>query len=181
MSLLSKKNIIIADMQVRKVPIRTTDSWLVVLYRLISQLIFSPHFACVFLYRVNVSLAKRFSMCARLLSACRYYMFGNEISYRATIGPGFRICHLSDIVIGANVVIGKNFNIYNGVTIGAKYFDMPDAKPHIGNNVIIGTGSKILGDIHIDDNVTVGALTIVDKDVSKDVIVYGNPMRIKEK
>lgn len=135
------------------------------------------YFACVVHYRLNVALHRRFPRLAAVMAQQRYYLFGNDISPRARIGPGFRIHHTSDIVIGRSVVIGSNAHIYNGVTIGSKSMQAPDDMPLIGNNVLIGTGAKVLGKIKIGDNVVIGALTFCDKDVPANAIAVGNPMR----
>lgn len=145
---------------------------------LITAFTFDHGFACVFMYRINHLLYRRSPRIARLFGVWRYYTFANDVSYAASIGPGFKICHTSDIVIGARVHIGENCTIYNGVTLGAKYFDRPDEKPVVGNGVTVGTGAKILGPITIGDGALIGALTFCDKSVPASTTAVGNPMRI---
>ncbi len=133
-------------------------------------------YACVFWFRVNV-LLRRFPRLAALMAVQRFYTFANDISYKAEIGAGFRIHHTSDIVIGRTVRIGKNCHIYNGVTLGSKSMDRPDDMPTIGDNVLIGTGAKVLGNVTIGDNAIIGALTFCDKDVPANTTAVGSPMR----
>jgi len=132
-----------------------------------------PNFACVFWYRVNRYWPNR------RLNAKRIYWFGNDISQWADIGAGLRLIHMSDIVIGRRVKIGKNCSIANGVTLGEK--NIGGRMPRVGDNVYLGTGAKILGDIEIGDNSIIGALTFCDKSVPKYSVAYGNPMVIKRK
>jgi serine O-acetyltransferase len=99
-----------------------------------------------------------------------------EISPRANIGPGLFFPHPQCIVIGM-ATLGENCTVYQGVTIGAK-LPYHDKYPKIGDNVYIGAGSTILGDIKIGNNVTVGAKTLILDDVPDNTVVVGNPSRI---
>lgn len=92
------------------------------------------------------------------------------------IGPGLRIWHFGCIVLHPNVKIGYNCDIRHGVTIGnrQKYDDVPK----IGNNVNIGAGAMLLGDINIGDNVTIGANSVVISDVPSNHTAVGNPAKI---
>ena len=145
---------------------------------------YSPGFACVFWFRTNQYLARKNNRFARYfsrrLSVRRIYRFGNDISCWSEIGPGFRIVHISDIVIGRKARAGKNLTILNSVTLGEKNVS-ENAMPNIGDNVYIGTGAKLLGDITVGDNVTIGALTFCNKSIPSNSVVYGNPMIVKRK
>ena len=96
-----------------------------------------------------------------------------DIIPSAIIGEGMRIGHASDIVIGPDVTIGTNATIFNGVTIGNRYVDKENAMPRIGNNVMIGTGAKLLGSFKIGNDVKIGANAIVFKNVKDKEIVVG--------
>jgi len=141
-------------------------------------LIYSPRFNCVFWYRVNRLMHLRKLPGRRLLSVWRFYRFGNEISYLADIGPGFRLSHVPDIIIGAATKVGSGFQIYNGVTLGGR---TTSQGPTLGDNVLIYTGSKVLGDIKIGDNVTIGAMSLCIKDVPSNSIMYGIPPNVTVK
>jgi serine O-acetyltransferase len=76
--------------------------------------------------------------------------------------------------------IGSNVTIFQGVTLGAKELDMGfdcGRRPEVGNNVVLGAGCKILGGIHIGDNVTVGANSVVVDSVEANSTVVGIPAR----
>jgi serine O-acetyltransferase len=82
-------------------------------------------------------------------------------------------------VIGATR-IGSNATIYQGVTLGAKEIDMafdPALRPQVGDNVVLGSGCKILGGVTIGDNVTVGANSVVVESVEPGATVVGIPAR----
>ena len=98
---------------------------------------------------------------------------GCEISPSAKIGGGLLIHHSVGIVIGHSVVIGENFECFQGVTIGSNRKELNgQTMPIIGNNVSIGTGAIVVGPIHIGHNVVIGANAYVDKDVPDNTFVY---------
>lgn len=107
----------------------------------------------------------------------------NSISTRASIGKNTVFYHHGlGCVIHRNCVIGDNCKVFGNVTIGCKWFKrrINDGKvPRIGNNVMIGAGTLILGDIYIGDNSFIGANSTVLSDVPQNSIVTGNPARIK--
>lgn len=142
---------------------------------------FNPRFAPVALYRLSHALyVRRFTPLARLLSLINFFFFGIEIAMRCEIEEGLYFPHTVGTVIGARR-IGKNAIIYHGVTLGAKEIDLgyhDDQRPVIGDNVIIGSGAKVLGDVTIGDNVIVGANAVVVDSTPKDVVVGGIPARI---
>ena len=147
------------------------------LYRLLWCSFFKPPVVCVFWYRVNRRLFEnRRFLLASLLSARRRYWFANDISYKARIGAGLYIPHLSDIVIGPKVEIGSRATILNGVTVGTVPF-VRDKKqrPVVGDHVFIGTGAKVLGGIRIGDHVTISALSLCTRDVPSQSIFFGIP------
>jgi len=101
---------------------------------------------------------------ARLLSGVTRFFTGIEIHPGAIIGKRLFIDHGMGIVIGETTVIGDNCTIYHSVTLGGTGKDTGKRHPTIGNNVIIGTGAKVLGPINIADDVKIGAGAIVLKD-----------------
>lgn len=84
---------------------------------------------------------------------------------------------IKGIFIAGKARIGKNVTIFQQVSIAVRYPSESDA-PVIGNNVLIGTGAKILGPIRIGDNVKIGANAVVTKNVPDNCTVVGNPARI---
>jgi len=146
--------------------------------------IFNPRFMPVFLYRLShFFYKKRLMFLAKIFSMINFIIFGIEITIKCEIGPGLIFPHTQGTVIGS-IKIGKNALIYHGVTIGAQRMDVnfdPTTRPIIGDNVIMGAGSKILGAIHIGNNVTIGANAVVINDVKDNTTVVGIPAREIEK
>lgn len=104
-------------------------------------------------------------------------MTGVEIHPAAKIGRRLVIDHGMGIVIGETAIIGDDVLIYHGVTLGAKSGTSGKRHPTIGNNVVIGAQSTVLGNITIGDNASVGAGSVVTRDVANGATVVGNPAR----
>lgn len=91
-------------------------------------------------------------------------------------GPGLSIAHYGTIVVNGNSKIGKNCRIQEGVNIGATNGNTK--APIIGNNVFIGTGAKIIGDIEISDGIVIGAGAVVVKDFNEpNITIAGVPAK----
>ena len=114
----------------------------------------------------------------RLMSYWTRIFTGIEIHPKASIGNRFFIDHGEGVVIGETTVIGDNVLIYQQVTLGGTGKEQGKRHPTIGNNVIIGAGAKILGNITIHDNVRIGAGSVVVEDVPEYSTVIGVPGRI---
>ena len=99
--------------------------------------------------------------------------------YPNTVGPGFRIYHVGDFThIGRNVKIGKNCTLLPGVVFGNKTEEEDDRPVTVGDDCFFGLGARILGPVHIGNNVTVGANAVVTKDIPDNAIVGGIPAKI---
>jgi len=97
---------------------------------------------------------------------------GTHLNYGARfLSPPSLPHHLNGIIVSHNAVIGNNCTIFHQVTIGSN-FKNNDA-PEIGNNVIIGAGAKLIGNIKIGNNVKIGANAVVTKDVPDNKTVIG--------
>ena len=104
---------------------------------------------------------------------------GVEIHPAAKIGDRFFIDHGSGVVIGETTEIGENVSIYQGVTLGGTTLKRGEKRhPTLGNNVVIGAGAKVLGNITIGDYVQVGANSVVIKDVASNCTVVGIPGKV---
>ena len=103
---------------------------------------------------------------------------GADIHPGATIGKSFFIDHATGVVIGETAVIGDHVIIYQGVTLGGVSSSKGKRHPTIGNNVVIGTGAIVLGNITIGNNVRIGAGSVVLKDIPDDSTVVGIPGEI---
>ena len=102
---------------------------------------------------------------------------GIEIHPGAQIGENLFIDHGSGVVIGETCIIGNNVVIYHGVTLGGTGKETGNRHPNIGNNVMIGTGAKVLGNISIGDNCKIGAGAVVLEDVPSNTTVVGVPAK----
>ena len=114
----------------------------------------------------------------RLISYLTRIITGIEIHPGATIGRRFFIDHGEGVVIGATTVIGDDVLIYQQVTLGGTGKGKNKRHPTIGNNVIVGAGAKVLGDINIGNFVRIGAGSVVIEDVPEYSTVVGIPGRI---
>jgi serine O-acetyltransferase len=148
------------------------DGWLDVLLSY-------PGFHAVTAHRFHHMLWKaRVPLLPRLLSEIVHRLTGIDIHPGATIGRGFFIDHGTGVVIGGTAIIGNDVTIYQGVTLGGTSLQRKKRHPTIGNNVVIGSGAAVLGDITIGDNVKVGANSVVVKDVPPNSTVVGIPGRV---
>ncbi|WP_244833803.1 serine O-acetyltransferase EpsC [Clostridium sp. BJN0001] len=119
---------------------------------------------------------KRFFI-ARLISQISRWLTGIEIHPGATIGRGLFIDHGMGVVIGETAEVGDNVTLYHGVTLGGTGKNQGKRHPTIGNNVMIGTGAKVLGPINVCDNAKVGANAVVVKDVPEYATAVGVPAK----
>lgn len=117
---------------------------------------------------------------ARLICEFSRWATGIEIHPGAELGQRLIIDHGSGVVIGETAVVGDDCIIFHGATLGGLSFDPVKRHPTIGNNVLIGTGAKILGAIKIGNNVKVGANAVVTKDIPDNVTVVGSQFKILE-
>lgn len=130
-------------------------------------------------YRIAHRLLKMYiPFLPRFLSQLARHFTGIEIHPGATIGRGLFIDHGMGVVIGETSILGDNITLYQGVTLGGTGKEKGKRHPTIGNNVVVGTGAKILGNITIGDNSYVGANAVVIKDVPPNSTVVGVPGRI---
>ena len=106
------------------------------------------------------------------------HKYGIQIPWSVKIGKGFYIGHYGEIVINGGVIIGQNVNISQGVTIGQANRGRHKGVPTIGNEVYIGPGAKIIGNITIGNNVAIGANAVVTNDIPDNACVGGVPARI---
>lgn len=123
-----------------------------------------------FLYRYKLFFL------ARLISQIGRFFTGIEIHPGAKIGKRLFIDHGMGIVIGETAEIGDDCIIYHQVTLGGTGKDKNKRHPTIGNNVMIGAGSKVLGPIKIGNNVKIGAGSVVLGDIEENSTAVGVPI-----
>jgi serine O-acetyltransferase len=109
----------------------------------------------------------------RMVANLGRWLTGVEIHPAATIGRRFFIDHGMATVVGATAVIGDDVMLYHSVTLGSVINENVKRHPTLGNGVIVGAGSIILGDITIGDGAKIGAGTVVTKDVKPGATVVG--------
>lgn len=124
------------------------------------------------LYKWNIPLIPR------IISYITRIVTGIEIHPGAKIGRRFFIDHGEGVVIGETTVIGDDVLIYQQVTLGGTGKETGKRHPTLGNNVIVGAGAKVLGNIKIGDNVRIGAGSVVVEEVPEHSTVVGVPGRI---
>ena len=115
---------------------------------------------------------------ARAISQRSRRRTGIEIHPGATIGRRLVIEHGMGIVIGETAEIGDDCLIYHGVTLGGTGKDVGKRHPTIGNNVLIGTGAKVLGPIKVGDNSRIAANSVVLREIPEDSTAVGIPARV---
>lgn len=130
-------------------------------------------------YGVKPAIVRKlFSFIYKVLFKFVQIITGIELPCEVTIGRNFVIDHFGGIIISGYAQFGDNCRIRNGVVVGLRRVEEKYA-PVIGNNVDIGTGAKLLGPIHIGNNVVIGANAVVLCDVPDDSTAAGVPAQIK--
>ena len=146
---------------------------------LIEVLTSYPGIKAVLLYRIaHFFWSIGMPFIPRYLSDIARELTGIEIHPGAEIGSEFFIDHGSGVVIGETTIIGDNCTIYSGVVLGGTSLKKEKRHPTIGDNVVIGTGAKVLGPITVSDNVRIGANSVVVNDVPSNSVVVGVPGKI---
>ena len=144
-----------------------------------SVVLLYPEFHAILIHKLAHFLYnKHLFFIARLISQLARFLTGIEIHPGAKIGKRLFIDHGMGIVIGETAIIGNNCTIYHQVTLGGTGKEVKKRHPTVGNNVIIGCGSKVLGNITIGDNVKIGANSVVLKDVPNNSTAVGVPCKI---
>lgn len=115
---------------------------------------------------------------ARLSSQFTRFMTGVEIHPAAVIGRRFFIDHAMGVIIGETTIIGDDCTLYQGVTLGGTGKETGKRHPTLGNNVLVGVGAAVLGNIVVGDNSKVGGGAVVVRDVPPNSTVVGIPGRI---
>ena len=115
---------------------------------------------------------------ARMISQFSRFWTGIEIHPGATVGRGLFIDHGMGVVIGETAVIGDDCTIYQGVTLGGTGKEKGKRHPTLGNNVMVGSGAKVLGPFTVGDNSKIAAGAVVLSEVPPNSTCVGVPARI---
>ncbi len=150
----------------------------------LKTLLYSTSIRVCAVYRLQKGCSKSLILpLAYIFHRMNLRLYGADILPGAIIGAGFQIPHPSGVVIGAGSVIGSNCKIMQGVTVGVKDVSVPAGPndyPVIGNSVVVGTKSSILGNVVIGSKSVIGAHTLVISsfpDESKVVGIPGKQLR----
>ena len=136
-------------------------------------------FHAVLAYRVSHKLyEKKKFFAARLISQGARFLTGIEIHPGAKIGKGLFIDHGRGVVIGETTEIGDNCTLYQGVTLGGTGKHVGKRHPTLGNNVMVGTGAKVLGPFKVGDNTKIAANAVVLEEIPENCTAVGIPARV---
>lgn len=128
--------------------------------------------------RANWFYRKGMYFIARYISQRAVRKTGIEIHPAAQIGKRFFIDHGTGVVIGETAVIGDDVTIYQGVTLGGTGKDTGKRHPTIGNNVMIGSGAKVLGPFKVGDNTNIAAGAVVLNEIPPNCTAVGVPAKV---
>lgn len=117
-------------------------------------------------------------MTARVISQTSRFFTGIEIHPAAKIGKRFFIDHGMGVVIGETAEIGDDCLLYQGVTLGGTGKDKGKRHPTLGNNVMVGSGAKVLGPFKVGNNVKIAAGAVVLEELPDNCTAVGVPARI---
>ncbi len=138
-----------------------------------------PGINAVFWHRLSHFLFNhKMKFIARWISQTVRFFTGIEIHPGASIGKRFFIDHGMGVVIGETTIIGDDCTIYQGVTLGGTGKDHGKRHPTLGNNVMVGSGAKILGPFTVGDNSKIAAGAVVLSEVPPNSTCVGVPARI---
>ena len=113
-----------------------------------------------------------------MISQGARFLTGIEIHPGAKIGRGLFIDHGSGVVIGETTEIGDNCTLYQGVTLGGTGKHTGKRHPTLGNNVMVGSGAKVLGPMKIGDNSKIAANAVVLSEIPDNSTAVGIPARV---
>ena len=151
-------------------PAATSDAEVMLLY---------SGFHAVTLHRAAHALHKKgHKFSARAISQFSKFLTGIEIHPGAKIGKGLVIDHGSGVVIGETAEIGDNCTLYQGVTLGGTGKDTGKRHPTLGNNVMIGSGAKVLGPFKVGDGAKIASNAVVLEAVPEKATAVGVPARV---
>jgi len=133
----------------------------------------------IIVYRITHGLWNcRLSLLARWISQAARFFTGIEIHPGAQISRGLFIDHGMGVVIGETAIIGENVTLFQGVTLGGTGKETGKRHPTLENNIVVGAGAKVLGNITIGSNTYIGANAVILRDVPSNSTVVGVPGHI---
>ncbi|MFY9487536.1 MAG: hypothetical protein WAP35_02410 [Solirubrobacterales bacterium] len=150
-------------------------------WKVFGLLVINPGVSAVFWHRIARVVylwGPAFLTPSRILDRWTEFLTGAQIPGQSDIGSGFRVYHPNGLVISPCSKLGERVCVHSDVVLGMLSGDWRVEAPIVGNDVTLGTGCKLLGDITIGDNAVVGANSVVMKSVPADHIAVGIPAKI---
>ncbi|MEE2777192.1 MAG: hypothetical protein VYE73_10600 [Acidobacteriota bacterium] len=144
-------------------------------FYIVESLMFENGYQAVVLYRIASWFRhRRIPFFGPFIARVSLTLTGADISPAATIGPGLLVSHGTGLVIGAGVRIGADATLLQQVTIGAPSLRRLAQMPRLGDRVFVAAGARLIGDIEIQDDVFIGANTVVTQDIPAGAKVTNN-------
>ena len=166
------KNTVMSDVRAvrERDPAARSDAEVLLLY---------PGVHALMAYRLSHALHQRKKyFAARAISQTARLLTGIEIHPGAKIGKGLVIDHGMGVVIGETAEIGDNCTLYQGVTLGGTGKDVGKRHPTLGNNVLVGSGAKVLGPFKIGDNTKIASNAVVLDEIPDNCTAVGIPAKV---
>lgn len=145
---------------------------------ILQVLLFSKGYAALICHRAAYRLYHTQKYTALFLQSQASAVFGLDIHPLAQLGIGLMLDHGTGVVIGETAVVGDNCTLLHGVTLGGTGKDVGDRHPKVGDNVLIGAGTSILGNIHIGNGAKIGAGSVVLRAIPPGATAVGAPAKI---
>jgi len=135
------------------------------------------------LFRLSQACGARAPLLGYVVKQLNHIITGADLAWQASVGPGVAFHHPTGVVLGPDVVLGRNCVVQQGVTLGAlrERGRMADGRldsPVVGDDVTLGAGSRILGPISVGDGSVVGANAVVLSDVPPGHVAVGVPASV---
>jgi serine O-acetyltransferase len=138
-----------------------------------------PGLHALIAYRISHFLwYKKMYILADFISKTARFFTGVEIHPGAMIGSGLFIDHGMGVVIGETTIIGEHVTLFQGVTLGGTGKESGKRHPTLGDNIVVGAGAKVLGNIIVGSNSYIGANAVVINSVPQNTTVVGVPGRV---
>lgn len=148
----------------------------------LAVLIIYPSVHAMIMHRIAHKIHnKGHKFIARFISQISRFFTGIEIHPGAVIGEEILIDHGMGVVIGETAEVGNRVTIYQGVTLGGTGKDTGKRHPTLGNDIVVGSGAKVLGPINIGNNCKIGANSVVLNDIEDGCTVVGVKAEVKNK
>lgn len=149
--------------------------------KVVGQIVLNPGVLAIALYRLSRSFyVKDQILISRMIDRLTELLTGAQLCGQSDFGPGLQVHHPVGLVVSPEANGGARVMLMGGVALGIRDVKANplNQSPTLGDDVVVGTGSKVLGPIHIGDRSQIAANAVVLKPVPADSVAVGNPARI---